>query len=448
MKSKSLLNYIEESAPYDNFVDRSPSLQEVEPPPPRSAKPDYPHTLKVHLASEQDCHAFAKLMQMALRSDKKDITFVEKSRTHPSRWTFLDLRKSKREKASTQERVETALWGTILPFQNKASPTFIRFNVTIRSEESYIAFARRVKQRISLDTKYIWFPPPREEKSKSFWISKWDQVNPKYPVYIVSKDRADTRFTSKTLERLGVPYYIVIEKQDYDAYSVVIDKSKILVAPFSNHGDGPGRARNLCWDHAKAMGAKRHWVLDDNIDGFYRLHQNKRIRVADGGIFRIAEDFVDRFENIKIAGFNYRFFVAEKSTYPPFVLNTRIYSCLLIDNACRHRWRGRYNEDTDLSLRVLKDGDCTLQFNAFLQGKLGTQTLKGGNTAEFYAREGTWNKSAMLEAMHPDVTKTVWRYGRWHHEVDYRPFKDNTPKQRARSARDELPVYQMELARE
>jgi len=33
----------------------------------------------------------------------------------------------------------------------------------------------------------------------------------------------------------------------------------------------------------------------------------------------------------------------------------RVMRCILIDNACRHRWRGRYNEDTDLSLRVLKD---------------------------------------------------------------------------------------------
>jgi hypothetical protein len=75
----------------------------------------------------------------------------------------------------------------------------------------------------------------------------------------------------------------------------------------------------------------------------------------------------------------------------------------------------------------LKDGDCTIQFNAFLQEKLGTQTLGGGNTEEFYAEEGTYNKSAMLEAIHPDVAKVVWRFGRWHHEVDYKPFQNNKP---------------------
>jgi hypothetical protein len=30
--------------------------------------------------------------------------------------------------------------------------------------------------------------------------------------------------------------------------------------------------------------------------------------------------------------------------------------------------------------------------------------------------------------MHPDVAKVVWKYGRWHHYVDYLPFKKNMLK--------------------
>jgi hypothetical protein len=30
----------------------------------------------------------------------------------------------------------------------------------------------------------------------------------------------------------------------------------------------------------------------------------------------------------------------------------------------------------------------------------------------------------MLREMHPDVTQVVWRFKRWHHFVDYTPFKD------------------------
>jgi len=244
---------------------------------------------------------------------------------------------------------------------------------------------------------------------------------------------------------MKVPHYIVIEPQDEESYDKALDTFKIrdyvtlIVAPFSNHGDGPGRARNFAWDHSISIGADKHWVLDDNISDFYRLHKNERIRVESGVIFKAAEDFIDRFENVPISGFQYRFFIAPNQSYPPYVKNTRIYSTLLISNDCKHRWRGRYNEDTDICLRVLKDGDCTIQFNAFLQGKAATQTVKGGNTEEFYHKEGleknfwteginsegTRNKSEMLVRMHPDVARMVWRYKRWHHYVDYSPFKKN-----------------------
>lgn len=271
--------------------------------------------------------------------------------------------------------------------------------------------------------------------------------NPKYPVYIISKGRHESMLTSRSLTRMKVHHYIAIEPQDEKNYEKALDNFNLrdyvtlLIAPFSNHGDGPGRARNWCWDHSISIGEEKHWVLDDNIHDFYRLNRNKRIRVDSGAIFRAAEDFIDRYENVPVSGFQYRFFIAPNSKYPPFVTNTRIYSCLLIDNKCKHRWRGRYNEDTDLSLRVLKDGDCTVQFNAFLQEKAATQTVSGGNTAEFYHVEGdldkenwtkehlnptgTVNKSQMLVDMHPDVSRVVWRYGRWHHYVDYTPFKKN-----------------------
>ena len=282
-------------------------------------------------------------------------------------------------------------------------------------------------------------------------------TNPRYPVYIISKGRHESMFTSRSLARMKVPHYIAIEPQDEADYEQALDNFGIrefvtlLVEPFSNHGDSPGRARNWCWDHSIELGAKRHWVLDDNIQDFYRLHKNVRIRVESGVCFRVMEDFVDRYTNVKIAGPQYRFFCAPNQKYPPYVANTRIYSCLLIENDCKHRWRGRYNEDTDICLRVLKDGDCTVQFNAFLQGKAATQTVKGGNSAEFYHKEvgydpktgealkaddllevkdrynvvGTVAKSQMLVDMHPDVAKMVWRYGRWHHHVNYDPFKKN-----------------------
>ena len=66
----------------------------------------------------------------------------------------------------------------------------------------------------------------------------------------------------------------------------------------------------------------------------------------------------------------------------------------------------------------------TLQFNAFLAGKVATLQMTGGNTEELYG-EGTLPKSKMIADLHPDVAKVVWRYDRWHHDVDYSPFANN-----------------------
>lgn len=263
-------------------------------------------------------------------------------------------------------------------------------------------------------------------------------IKNRYPIYIVSKGRSSNGLTWRALDEMGLDYKVVVEWSELDLYAKVLGEEKCITLPFKyleeydtcdDLGDtrskGPGAARNFCIDHSLANGYNRHWVLDDNIDAFHYLNRNEKYEVKCGSTFAAAEDFVDRYSNVPVAGFNYYSFCKKTDKVPPFVANTRIYSCLLIDNNSGYRWRGRYNEDTDLSLRVLKDGLCTIQFNAFLCGKVTTQRMKGGNSKEFYDKEGTLPKSQMLADLHPDVAKVVWRFNRWHHHVDYKPFKNN-----------------------
>ncbi len=241
------------------------------------------------------------------------------------------------------------------------------------------------------------------------------------------------------------PYRIVVEPQEFDSYAAVIDSKKILVLPFSNLGLGSIPARNWVWEHAKESGAERHWVVDDNIRGFARLHENQKIFVKTPTFFRVMEDWVDRYENIAIAGPHYWMFAPRKTKQWPFKWNRRIYSCILLRNDLPYRWRGRYNEDTDLSLRVLKDGWCTAIFASFLANKMPTMKMSGGNTAELYQEDGRLKMAESLVEQHPDCTAVTWKWGRWQHYVDYRRFKWNAPKLRKGVAvRDECP-YEFEL---
>jgi hypothetical protein len=253
-------------------------------------------------------------------------------------------------------------------------------------------------------------------------------MNPNYPIYIISKGRWDTRFTSKEFEKLKVPYKIVIEPQEYDKYAEVIDPKKILILPFSNLNQGSIPARNWVWEHSIKSGAERHWIIDDNIRYFRRCIDGKRLYVNDGTIFKAAEDFIDRYENIKMAGFQYQTFAIEYKK--PIQLNTRIYSCILLANDIPHRWRGKYNEDTDLSIRILKDGYVTCLFYAFLCDKCATMTIKGGNTESLYKLNNEDGRLLMAQSLykqHPEIVKIKRRWGRWQHIVDYSKFRKNKP---------------------
>lgn len=260
--------------------------------------------------------------------------------------------------------------------------------------------------------------------------------------------------TSKALTALGVPHYLVVEPHQVDDYREAVEAfgldATVLEMDLSykdryelcdnlglTRSTGPGPARNFAWEHSAANGHAWHWVMDDNIKAFYRLNRNLKVPVSDGTIFRCMEDFCLRYENVAMAGPNYFMFASRKSAMPAFVANTRIYSCNFIRNDVPFRWRGRYNEDTIISLDMLKAGWCTIQFNAFLQEKMETQKLPGGNTDEFYLAEGqkrggakysdtgTDAKSRMLVSVHPDVSRIVHKFKRTHHHVDYRLFRRN-----------------------
>lgn len=273
--------------------------------------------------------------------------------------------------------------------------------------------------------KSIWYPQMKYLKQSEKQTAAVKVPTNRYPVYVISKGRWETRLTSKALEKLGIPYHIVVEPQERDQYAAVIGEEKILVLPFSNLGQGSIPARNWVWEHAIATGAERHWILDDNIDGFYRLNNNLKKKVVSENPFCAAEDFVDEYTNVGIAGLQYEFFANRREEMPPFRLNTRIYSCILIQNALPHRWRGRYNEDTDLSIRVLKDGLCTVLFNAYLCKKMPTMKMTGGNTDELYQGDGRLEMAKSLKDQHPELVKITMKWGRWQHHVDYSFFKRN-----------------------
>ena len=315
-------------------------------------------------------------------------------------------------------------WKNMPTFDQPDLPHLLSIRVFFKTEESVKEFSEKLGQNCTKNTRFLHYPDLEKiDKTKIFWYSE-KTLSPKYPIYVISKGRWESRMTVKALEEMSCPYRIVIEPQEYDQYSAVIDPKKILVLPFSNLGQGSIPARNWVWEHSISEGHKWHWILDDNLKEFYRLHKNLRLRIKSQNIFRIIEQFVERYENIGQSGMHYKMFMPDREKRPPFFQNTRIYSCILIRNDLPFRWRGRFNEDTDLSLRILKSGLCTVLFNAFLADKMATMQMKGGNTEELYHKTNQRLEFVQsLKDQHPKYVKITKKYGRWHHHVEYSGFR-------------------------
>lgn len=330
-------------------------------------------------------------------------------------------------------------WINMPDFKNKEVCAYAR--IEFYTEKSNQELSEMFKQTIRKDTKSIRYPKADIHAVTNIRVVG-NAYKLNYPIYVVSKGRYDLTkcLTVRHLNLMEVNHYIVVEPQEYDLYQAMIDSnhlkySKLLKLDMSykdnydtldsvgdGRGKGPGGARNFCWEHSKSLGYKYHWVMDDNIDGFKLYTRNYKLKTRAGSAFNIVEDFFTRFKNVGMFSLNYAMFIDHLTQPKGYTLNTRMYSCMFIRNDIPFRWRGRYNEDTIISLDLLTHGWCTLELNSFLAEKVATQRIKGGNTAEFYSKDGTGPKTEMLIKVYPQYSKQVYKFHRIHHYVDYSSF--------------------------
>jgi len=158
-----------------------------------------------------------------------------------------------------------------------------------------------------------------------------------------------------------IPHKLVIQPEQMDMYRKHVSDEFLLELDMSfkdtyeycdNKGTtistGAGPARNFIWEYSKANGEEWHWVMDDNIAGFAKHQDGKRLRLSNGPFDKMFE-FASKFSNVVMAGPEYSFF--NPDVYPGSVnklkpaigINRRIFSCNLIRNDIPQRWRGRWN---------------------------------------------------------------------------------------------------------
>jgi hypothetical protein len=384
------------------------------------------HRITMHFTNEEEAKTFLEMLTEVLK--KVNIKSL----------ATIQTLKMKRSKPSFNDYFERCDWSRMPEFTiDEELANCPSFELYLEKGDKEAPFCKELKKRTGLTfsdkSKYKWYPSRPVPASKLHYYVFEEEFVPKYPIYVISKGRWDKRHTSRYLEWSKIDYKIVIEQSEYENYAAVIDPAKIIVMPdeFKQEqikiGNGGGiPVRNFVMRHSKERGDIRHWILDDNIATYKRMQNSDRVIIKGGGAFRIVEDFTDRYENILLSGHNYTMFCISTNTrFRPLTKNTRIYSSILIHNSIPFEWRGVYNEDVDLSIRVLKAGYPTILFNSILADKICTMATKGGNTSTIYADEDyAKRKVKSLISQHPDIVKlTTAKFDRDHHQVNYEGFK-------------------------
>jgi hypothetical protein len=260
----------------------------------------------------------------------------------------------------------------------------------------------------------------------------------RFPVYIPTRGRPEVQKTAGRLLELGIHPVLVVEDAEHDAYAAANPECEVVVWPASYMDDyertpeldphpTTGAAHNFAWDHSRERGFTHHWIMDDNIQLFRQRRGGKAYALADAAPFRWHEAVMLRYRNLAgfALGLSHTF-----GSPQPFTLNTRLYCAVLYRNDLHEsgiRWRRGLNDDTVVSLDILKTGYwCTAESHLLWILKQPTnrgQRIAGGMT-DFYNVEGGFiKKAAEAVRLHPDCVKMANRYGRVHHQIDYSQFK-------------------------
>tara|TARA_Y100000310_G_scaffold340843_1_gene437998 strand:+ start:211 stop:966 length:756 start_codon:yes stop_codon:yes gene_type:complete len=249
-----------------------------------------------------------------------------------------------------------------------------------------------------------------------------------YPIYIPSKGRWDNCITANVLLKENIPFYIVVEPQEKKQYEEQYGVNKILVLPFKNVSS-PSPVRTWIKHHSTMAGDKRHWQLDDNINGFYKFVKNKRVPSDALTTITECETFIDEFKNVAIAGLKNKAYGYQiKESYKK---NQQVYCCVLVLNDTDLFWRTKTPcEDTDYSLQALASGWCTVLIQIYQIDKIKTGGMKGGNSTH-YDNDGRVKRVRELQRLWGDnIIKLSRRYGRPQQSLGHVWRKYTTPLER------------------
>lgn len=216
-----------------------------------------------------------------------------------------------------------------------------------------------------------------------------------YPVFVPSRHRADIATTPDLLAASGVPYHLVVEPHDADAYVERYGAERVLV--MDKNDQGIAYARNWLMDRARAAGMEYVWQLDDDMRRFGVRRNGKRVMIPARAALAYMELLVDSFDNIGGANVMNGAYAFSYDNKPALSTNGMVYCVQLLRTNVAPRFRGHLMDDTDYSMQLLTQGYCTLVSRRVVHEQPSTSVQAGGctDTTHTHRRE---RAEAMMRA--------------------------------------------------
>jgi hypothetical protein len=243
-----------------------------------------------------------------------------------------------------------------------------------------------------------------------------------FPILIPSKGRPSGK-TSPLLSSASIPHRIVVEPQDHAAYADANPSASLVTLPEDNRG--LAYVRNFILDLARSENLGWFWMMDDDIDRFFRVRDGRCHQALACEIIAESQRIFGERDEVAQAAMEYQQFAWSSSK--SFIINSYcdVSVCIHSRRIGRLRYREKIElkEDRDFTLQLLSAGWGTIRTShcAFSCPKNGSNA---GGLSPVYARAGreaaisrlmveTWGPEICHQVTKPDGRQDVsinWRY--------------------------------------
>lgn len=232
-----------------------------------------------------------------------------------------------------------------------------------------------------------------------------------HQIFVPSKGRAHTSKFLQMAADLKQEVAMVVEKEEQATYRAKFPSHECITLPKSNQGIT--YVRNFIKKYAEDNSVYKHWMIDDDLSGFYIRLGTKMLKTPFSEVLTKAEEQFN--QGYGIAALDYQQ-IAWSATYE-LIKDGYAEVCVLTDNTktfgMRYRPEAEGKEDRDFAMQCIAAGHGTLRSTLYTFAAPANGSNSGGLKEIFY--DVDQREHHCVEAM----------MKLWGTEVCYRQIKPN-----------------------